>query len=353
MPGSDLQINLALQGGGSHGALTWGVLDRLLEEPGLRIAEISGTSAGAMNAVVLAHGLAKGGRRGARDALRRFWKTMSDAARFSPIQRSAWDKLRGDYSLDNSPGYLMMSWLNQVVSPQMLNPFGINPLRDIVTEMIDFDAINAAPDLRLHLCATNVRTGQPHVFSNGVLSVDAVMASACLPQMYAPVEIDGEAYWDGGFAANPALAPLIVSSPVRDLLVVQLNPLRRERLPVTAQDIVNRVNEISFNTSLIKELRVVDMLRQLRGGGSVSLVPGADLRLHMIHCETDVQELSASSKLNAEWGYLQNLFGRGRVWAQDWLDHHRGDIGVQSSFRLEELFVPAERPDALHPLGEA
>ncbi|WP_347265661.1 patatin-like phospholipase family protein [Paracoccus sp. (in: a-proteobacteria)] len=353
MASSSLPINLALQGGGSHGALAWGVIDRLLEEKHLHFPEVSGTSAGAMNAAVLAHGLALGGRDGAKQALRQFWKAVSDAARFSPIQRSLWDRMQGNYTLDNSPGYLIMSGLSQILPPQVLNPLDYNPLRNLVEAMIDFDAINASKQVRLHLTATNVRTGQARIFSTGEISVDSVMASACLPQMYRAVEIDGEAYWDGGFSANPALKPLAVDSPTRDLLILNLNPLRRNELPRTARDIINRVNEISFNTSLIKELKSLDQLRQLRDAGTLALDESADLRLHMIHCETDVQELSASSKLNAEWRYLQHLFERGRIWAQDWLDQNLEKVGRQSSFLLDEFFQQAQLPKALAPLREA
>ena len=346
-----IPINLALQGGGSHGALAWGVLDRLLEEKGLVFAEVSGTSAGAMNAVVLADGLERGGRDGARRALRDFWKAVSDAARLSPIQRSLWDRLEGGYCLNNSPGYLMVEGLSQLFSPYQLNPFDYNPLRDLVRRMVDFDAINRSQQIRVHLTATNVRTGQPHNFSTGEITCEAVMASACLPQMYRAVEIDGEAYWDGGFAANPSLYPLVIDSEVGDTLIVQLNPQRRERLPYTAREIINRMNEISFNTSLIKELRALELLRQMVEDGKAE-APRGGMRLHMIHGEADVQELSASSKLNAEWRYLDHLFRRGRLWADDWLRQHLDDLGRRSSFRLEEMFAPAPRPDGLGPIRE-
>lgn len=344
-----IPINLALQGGGSHGALAWGVLDRLLEDDRLVFSEVSGTSAGAMNAVVLADGLEKGGREGARTALRDFWKAVSDAARLSPLQPTPWDRLKGDYSLDNSPGYLMVEGLSQLFSPYQFNPLDLNPLRDLVQRMIDFDAVNRSKRIHVHLTATNVRTGQPHIFSTGQITCETVLASACLPQMYRAVMIDGEAYWDGGFAANPALAPLVMDSEAGDTLIVQLNPMRREKLPYTAREIINRMNEISFNTSLIKELRGLEMLRRLIEEGKAE-APRGGMRLHMIHGEADVQELSASSKLNAEWRYLERLFKRGRVWAEDWLQHHIDDVGHRSSFKLDELFAPPERPEGLGPL---
>lgn len=346
-----IPINLALQGGGSHGALAWGVLDRLLEEERLVFTEVSGTSAGAMNAVILAAGLEQGGREGARRALHDFWKAVSDAARLSPMRRTVWDRLKSDYSLDNSPGYLMVEGLSQMFSPYQFNPLDWNPLRDLVQRKVDFDAVNRSGRIKVHLTATNVRTGQPHIFSTGQISCDAVMASACLPQMYRAVMIDGEAYWDGGFASNPALFPLVLDSETGDTLIVQLNPQRREKLPYTAREIINRMNEISFNTSLIKELRSLEILRQMVAEGKAE-APRGGMRLHMIHGESDVQELSASSKMNAEWRYLNHLFRRGRLWAEDWLQHHLDDVGHRSSFRMEEMFAPQPRPESLGPLRE-
>lgn len=331
-------LHLALQGGGSHGALAWGVIDRLLDEPSLQIKEISGASAGAMNAVVLAAGLAKGGRQAAKEALERFWRRVSEAACFSPVQPSPWERLWGIHSLDNSPSYLMMETLSRVFSPYEMNPIGVNPLLQLITQEVDFDLLNAGKGPRVHVSATNVRTGRARVFSSGALSAQALMASACLPQMYQAVEIDGEAYWDGGFSANPALYPLLSGGEGVDLLIVQLNPMTREELPRSARDIINRVNEISFNTSLIKELRSLDLLRRLAAEGRVTL--SGDIRLHMIHCAQDLQGLSASSKLNADWEYLQRLFEQGRRWAEMWLEASGKHLGRQSSLDLDEMFGP-------------
>ncbi len=310
-------LNLALQGGGSHGALTWGVLDRLLEDERIAIVETSGTSAGAMNAVVLADGYARGGRAGARDALAAFWKAVSDAARFSPAQRTWWDRLSGKYSLDRSPGYLMMEGIGRVFSPYQLNPLDLNPLRDLLLEHVDFARVNAPGGIVTHINATNVRTGLPRVFDTGEITADAVMASACLPQMYKAVEIDGEAYWDGGFSANPALFPLVANTASPDILIVQINPVRRPALPRSARDIINRANEISFNTSLIKELRSLALAKRVAARlGPEAEAAGVDLvHLHLVHVDEEVQDLAASSKMNAEWGYLQELFDRGRRWA--------------------------------------
>ncbi len=343
-------INLALQGGGSHGALTWGVLDRLLEDDRLDIRAISGTSAGAMNAVVLADGFARDGRAGARAALGAFWKAVSDAARFSPAQRTWLDRAAGRFSLDRSPGYLMLEGLGRLFSPYELNPFDINPLRDLLRDSIDFARVNAAGGITVHVTATNVRTGLPRVFSTGEIGAEAVLASACLPQLYKAVEIGGEAYWDGGFSANPALFPLIVNTASPDVVIVQINPFVRRELPRTARDIINRMNEISFNTSLVKELRTLALAKEtgIRPRGADGLV--SECFLHLIHVDDEVQDLAASSKLNAEWGYLQLLFDRGRRWAEQWLEANFDRVGVASTLDLEQLFEgEMPRPAGLPP----
>ena len=342
-------INLALQGGGSHGALTWGVLDRILEDERLQIAEISGTSAGAMNAIVLADGYERGGRDGARAALEAFWRAISEAAMFSPLQRSPLDRMLGRYSLDHSPAFLMAEGLSRVFSPYQLNPLGLNPLRDVLEAQVDFDNVNRCRAIAVHVTATHVRTGRARIFSRGEVTLDSVMASACLPQLYPAVIIDGEAYWDGGYSANPALMPLVASPASPDIVVVQINPIVRHSEPVSAREIINRVNEISFNTALIKELRAIALMQQMLDAkaGKVGLDLGAAARtfVHLIHTDTEVQDLAASSKMNAEWSYLRMLFDRGRNWAESWLDLHFAKIGQASSFDLEAFFDdPAALP---------
>lgn len=343
-------IDLALQGGGSHGALTWGILDRLLEDDRLEINGISGTSAGAMNAVVLAGGLERGGRDGAREALQVFWKGVSKAARFSPIRRSPWDWLRGNDSLDRSPSHLFMENLSRLVAPATLNPLAINPLRDLVVEQIDFDRVNACRKVKVFVTATNVRTGRAKIFSQPDLTADTLMASACLPTLFPAVEIDGEAYWDGGYSGNPALYPLIDDKGCRDLVVVQINPLVRRRLPRSAREILNRINEVTFNSSLIKELRSIQLLHQLIEAEGLELESYRKVHLHLIHAEREVEKLSASSKLNAKWDFLSRLHDQGRAWADRWLDENFDAIGKRSTFDLDELFedsfqpvLPAER----------
>lgn len=349
MSTSDIRpVSLALQGGGSHGALAWGVLDRLLEEPRLSITQISGTSAGAMNAAILAAAYEKGGREGAREALSRFWSSVSEAARFSPLQPSPWQSFFGMHSLDASPAYLMMDGLSRMFSPYELNPLDINPLRDLLESQLDVELLNRCEAIKIHVTATSVRTGLARVFTTGDLSIDALLASACLPQLFRAVEIGEDAYWDGGFSANPALGPLVNLGEDSDILIVQLNPMLRDGVPRTAREIINRTNEISFNTTLIKELRTIDLLQKLEAKGQAE-IPG-ELRLHMIHCGKDTELLDASSKMNAEWSYLTQLFARGRSWAEDWLEDHLDDLGRRSSFQLDSLFAPAPLPKQLAPI---
>jgi NTE family protein len=337
-------INLALQGGGSHGAITWGVLDRLLEDKRIEIHGVSGTSAGAMNAVVLADGMARGGPAEARRALERFWKAVSDSARFSPIQRTFWDKMTGNYNLDHSPGYLFMEGVSRMFSPYDLNPAGINPLRKLLDDLVDFDAVNNLRELDVYVTATNVRTGLPRVFAHGDVTTDAVLASACLPQMFPAVEIDGEAYWDGGFSGNPALYPLVAHHTTPDIVVVQINPIIRHELPRSARDILNRVNEISFNSSLMKELRTIHLLHLLATQRGLDLGTYTHTYLHMIDCELEAQELVASSKLNAEWDYLRKLFHSGRARADAWLAASFDRIGVESTLDFDTMFGDTHMP---------
>lgn len=343
------RIDLALQGGGSHGALTWGVLDRLLEDERLEIDGGSGTSAWAMNAVVLADGLHRGVREGAREALHGFWKAVSDAARFSPIQRTFWDRLVGNDNLDQSPSYLFFENLTQLTASAKLNPLAINPLHDLVLERVDFDRDNACRKVKVFVTATNVRTGRATIFRQPELSVDTVMASACLPNVFPAVEIDGEAYWDGGYSGNPALYPLVDDQGCRDLVVVQINPLVRQKLPESARDILNRINEITFNSSLIKELRSIQLLQRLIEAEGLELETYRAMRLHLIHAGQEVEKLSSSSKMNAEWDFLSRLHAQGLGWADQWLDANFDAQGEHSTFDLDAIFTDTFRPVSPSP----
>jgi len=331
-------INLALQGGGAHGAFTWGVLDCLLEDGRVQIEAISGTSAGAMNAVVVADGLMKGGEEQARAGLDTFWKAVSEAAKGSPIQRSPIDVFMGNWSLDASPSYLFFDLLNRVASPYELNPLNINPLRDLVEAQVDFATVRACDRMKIFVSATNVETGRVKVFNRDELTADAVMASACLPFMFQAVEIDGVPYWDGGYMGNPVLFPFYRSCASSDVVIVQINPLLREGTPRSAREILNRVNEITFNSSLMREFRAIDFVRRLIEDGKLDTKDYKQVLIHMVHGEEEIKPLGASSKLNAEWAFLTHLRDVGRGTAAAWLDDNFDKLGRQSTVDLRALF---------------
>ena len=332
-----LMVDLALQGGGSHGAFTWGVLDRMLETRWVEIEAISGTSAGAMNAAVLAHGLATGGREGARQALESFWRRVSRAAAMSPFQRGPWDQLTGQWTLENSPGYLIADLVARFVSPYAFGSTVRNPLRDILLELVDFEAVAEGP-VKLFITATNVRTGRGRVFRNREITPDVLLASACLPTLYQAVEIDGEPYWDGGFSGNPTLTPLVNECEAHDVVLVQINPVERPRAPTDARDIQSRLNEVSFNATLLKELRMMALLRQVANPGEGEGKLWADMRMHRIASPMMV-ELGASSKLNAEWAFLTMLRDEGRRAAETFAVENREAIGVRSTFDIDGLLL--------------
>jgi NTE family protein len=330
-------IDLALQGGGSHGAFTWGVLDRLLEEPWLKIEGISGTSAGAMNAAVLAAGWTNGGATSAKAALDAYWERVSCAAAFSPLQRSPLDHLMGRWSLDTSPTYVVFDLMSRMISPYDLNPLGFNPLRAILAESIDFDRLRQAP-MKLFVTATSVRTGRGRIFRNAEITPDVLLASACLPTMFQAVEIDGELYWDGGYAGNPTITPLVRETDGRDTILVQINPRERPDAPRSAAEILNRLNEISFNSPLMKELRMIAVLRQVVDPGSGEGARWAAMRTHRIKSDR-LAEFGASSKLNAERKFIALLKEEGRRSADEFLSEHRDDLGRRSTTDLDGLLA--------------
>lgn len=337
MKRSPVLVDLALQGGGSHGAFTWGVLDRLLEEPWIHIEAISGTSAGAMNAAVLADGWLEGGAEGARNALDRYWQRVSHAAAFSPLQRSPLDRLLGRWTLDTSPAYVAMDLASRLLSPYDINPAGFNPLRRILAESIDFDRLNRSP-IRLFITATSVRTGRGRIFRNGEITPDVLLASACLPTMFAAIEIDGEPYWDGGYAGNPTITPLVRESDAHDTILVQINPPERKEIPRTATEILNRLNEISFNSPLMKELRMIALLRQVADPGTGEGARWAQMRTHRIRSDM-LAQFGASSKLNGEWDFVSMLRTEGRRAAGEFLDTSADDLGKRSTADLDILLA--------------
>jgi len=337
VPGEPLLVDLGLQGGGAHGAFTWGVLDRLLDEEWLEFDGISGTSAGAMNAAVMIDGAAAGGRAGAKAALERFWFSVAEAARMSPLQRGPLEILSGRWSLENSPVYAALDLAARVVSPYDIHPFGGNPLERLLLECIDFERLKRAR-IKLFVTATSVRTGRARLFRNADVTPEVLLASACLPTMYQAVEIDGEPYWDGGYSGNPSLAPLVRECDSRDTIIVQINPIERPGTPRSARDIQNRLNEIAFNATLIKDLRAAAMLQRVADPGAGEWAALAQMRLHRIASDVMLQ-LDASSKLLADWSFFQMLHEAGRAAADDFLRAHRGDLGVRSSLDLDELLA--------------
>ncbi|TCZ65013.1 patatin-like phospholipase family protein [Roseicella aquatilis] len=324
-----------MQGGGAHGAFTWGVLDRLLEEEWLEIEGISGTSAGAMNAAVLASGYAQGGAPAAREALAAFWKRVSEAATFSPFQRGPVDRLLGRWTLDNSPAFLTMDLLARLISPYDVPSFGGNPLEQVLRDSVDFQAVAEGP-IKVFVTATNVRTGRGRIFRKGDLTPQALLASACLPQLFQAVEIDGEPYWDGGFAGNPTLVPLITELVSDDTILVPINPIERPGTPRAARDILDRVNEISFNAVALKELKMLALMRKVADAGAAEGALWARMRMHLVSNEVMVG-LGYSSKLNAEWAFLEMLHGQGRQAAATFLEAHGADIGRRSTLDFDRL----------------
>lgn len=332
-------VNLALQGGGAHGAFTWGVLDYLFEEDRIWVEAISGTSAGAMNAVVAAQGMYDHGAAGAREALEDFWRAVSKAGKSSPIQRSPLDRLMGRWSLDMSPAYLWMDLMNRMTSPYDVNPFGLNPLRDLVQEFVDFEKVRDCEDLLLYLSATNVETGKVRVFHRDEITLDVVMASACLPFLFHAVEIGGVPYWDGGYMGNPAVYPLIYECDSRDVVILHINPLYRPEVPTDAFDIMNRVNEISFNSSLMREMRAIAFVTDMIDKGQIVHRPMKRMLIHAIEAEEAMRELSVHSKLTPAWPFLLELRDIGRSTAESWLAATFDKLGVETSIDLGEVYL--------------
>lgn len=332
------RINLALQGGGSHGAFTWGVLDAILADDRLDIAAISGTSAGAMNAVVLAHGHVSGGSVMARQKLEEFWYAVSQAARNSPVQRAPLDYLTGNWSLENSWGYRALDAMTRTLSPYQFNPLNMNPLKDILESCVDFSCVQRCTDIKLYISATNVETGRVKVFDSHHLTADMVMASACLPQIFQAVIIDEVPYWDGGYMGNPVLFPFHHQSDSADIVVVQINPIERKGVPTTPVEIQNRMSEINFNASLLKELRSIEFVARLLEEGKVDKDHYRQEYIHIIENQEALRPLGASSKLNAEWEFLTLLRDIGRQSAVDWLDRHYDDIGTRNTVDLKAMF---------------
>lgn len=326
------KINLALQGGGAHGAFTWGVLDLLLERDVFNIEAISGTSAGAMNAVALLDGWMKGGKEGAREHLNNFWLGVSAKSQIAPVQRSLIDKMLGSYEIENTMGMQFVKLMSQFASPYEFNPLNINPLKAVIERLIDFESVRKCTDVKLFISATNVHTGRARIFTNQELTVDALMASACLPHIFQAVEIDGVPYWDGGYMGNPALWPFFYNTESEDIVLVQVNPIELAKTPKSAQEILNRLNQITFNSSLLGELRAIDFVNRLIEEGTLSRKQYKAPRLHNIAADTALEDLSAATKLLADWSFLTELHDRGREAAAKWLRKNKRHIGKKPTF---------------------
>ena len=333
-PRAEKAVSLALQGGGAHGAFTWGVLDAILEDGRLAVEAITGASAGAMNAVVMAEGWLSGGIDGARSQLETFWRSVSVGESFSPMQRGLLDLMLRYWR--SQP---WMKVVAQSVGPYQANPLNINPLRDAIDALIDFDRVRAATDVEIFISATNVWTGKVAIFRRHELTADHLMASACLPTVFQAVEIDGVPYWDGGYTGNPALFPLYYESTTDDILLVQINPLERRETPRSVSEIQNRLNEIVFNGTLLRELRAVAFVQWLIREGKLSPKEYKDVHLHRIDGGGVLDDYEASSRLKAEWDFFKQLRDAGRQCAQAWLAENYDAVGVRDTLDLRSILA--------------
>jgi NTE family protein len=331
------KVNLALQGGGSHGAFTWGVLDALLEAGSLEFEGITGASAGAMNAVVLAEGWRRGraakgdGPAAARAHLRKLWEGVGALP-------NAFTTRWMPPAVAQGAATLVDVW-SLLFSPYQLNPFDYNPLRDLLRSLVDFDVLRAGSPFKLFVCATNVRTGRARVFRDHELTCDMLLASTALPTSFRAVEIDGDAYWDGGYMGNPALYPLFYATKSKDLLLVQINPLQRPEVPTMPQDILERINEISFNASLLHELRAIAFVQRLLDEQRVDPRQYKRIYLHMIEAEEKLRILGAATKSDTSPAFIERLFAIGRTAALEWLDRSIHYVGHAPGVRIAERFL--------------
>jgi NTE family protein len=332
-------VTLALQGGGAHGAFTWGVLDRLLEDDRISIEGVSGTSAGAMNAVLLAYGLALGGRAEARRRLHSFWQRAAMLAAWSPLQPTAFDRMMGLGRMDFSLAWNLLDLAGRLFSPYQFNPLNLDPVRALLADLIDFDYLREAQAMKVYVCATNVTRGRMQIFSGAEVSAAAVMASACLPFLSQAVEIDGEHYWDGGYLGNPAIYPLMQGCAAQDVVLVQINPMRIESVPTTAQEILDRLNTLTFNAGLVREMRAIELITQLIDQGKITDGSLRRFYLHRIADEATMASFGASSKMNADWAFLCWLHGKGRETAERWLGENYDALGKRSSLSIPDIYL--------------
>jgi NTE family protein len=335
-PVSRHKIALALQGGGSHGAFTWGVLDRILSDPTIEIIGVTGTSAGAMNAAALVGGLLRGGAPQARAGLRRYWEAVGAGPGFGSLFPTMSGSAAAMTPLESIPAYVDL--MSKSVCPYDL-PSSANPLRALFAELIDFDHLRLQEDIQLVLSATNVRTSQRRIFTNRDVCVDAVLASACLPQLFRAVEIDGESYWDGGWTGNPALIPLVRKMPDCDLIIIRIDPLSRPEVPHTLHDIFERSTEISFNSVFWLELGALAAMLRVVDQGLVDRARFGRIRFHKIEANSIMERFPMSSKRNNYPPLLEYLFALGRETADAWMVEHRADLGRRSTMDFKQLLA--------------
>jgi NTE family protein len=333
------KLNLALQGGGAHGAFTWGVLDRLLEEDRIVIEGIVGTSAGAVNAAILAYGLESGGPQKARELLKNFWIYNSENSQCSPFQPTLCDKAFGSKgSMEFSPSWQMFDMFSRMLSPYQWNTNNMNVFRDVIEKTIDFSVLQQSKSIKLFICATNVLTGRLKVFENKEITPDMILASACLPYLYQAPEINGQYYWDGGYMGNPPIFPVIYNTDCQDVLIVQINPINIPEVPRSAPAILDRINTLSFNSSLMREMRAIWFVTSLVEKGELDAEKHKHTFIHTVDAEEEMARLTASSKMNLDRSFLQYLFDTGRVKAAEFLENHYDKIGKESSTDIKAKF---------------
>lgn len=330
---------LALQGGGAHGAFTWGVLDRLLEVDEIIADAMCGTSAGAINAVVCAYGLHTGGPVRAKELLEKLWRKVAQSGGFF-FKPSTMDKYWGGGDIYNSPGYIWFNAMSQFMSPYNFNPLNFNPLKDILNELVDFQDLHNYKGKKLFICATNVKTNRAKIFTAKEITVDAVMASACLPFLFQAVEVNGEYFWDGGYMGNPPIFPLITNTHLHDIVLIKINSLNIKSVPTTARDIADRINEISFNSSLINEMRMIHYRNELLRSGVLKEDENEnrEIFIHTISGYDVLGQMHYSSKMNTSWEFLQQLKQKGRETADKWLENEFQLVGSKSTFDVEQHF---------------
>lgn len=333
------KINLALQGGGAHGAFTWGLLDAFLESKLFTIEGISATSAGSMNAAVLAQGFLRGAEEGARELLYDFWKAMSDHGKLMGITA----KSPMDYfmqSVSNTPfNFQVFSAMINLLSPYQFNPFNVHPIRDVLEKMIDIEQIRTKSTIKLFVCASNVQTGKIRIFNNKELSIDALLASACLPKLFQSIEIEGEFYWDGGYLGNPAIYPLIYQTRSPDILIFHTVPIVRNEIPKTPAEIDSRLREISFNSSLMREMRAIAFVSSLIASGQLKKEYEKKYKHLFIHCiraDDSLRDFPLATVYSPDWDFLVTLRDLGRQEARLWIERNYDNIGEKTTIDFEE-----------------